>query len=374
MWPPSACRTEAIRTAAGERLDWTRCVRLATRHQVIGLLYEGLTRIHLPSEVTEGIGTLAATMVRENLAIARESLRLQRLFDDAGLPVLFVKGTTLAMLAFSDLGLRSGQDIDLLVNRKILPEAVALILQAGYSRFDPPSDINDVQLRLLMALRKDLGFVHQKTGLRIELHWRLFLNPHAMTETSIMAASRVVPVTATTGLRTLGEEDLFAYLCMHGALHWWYRLKWLADINALIVAPQGNIERLFRAAQIRGVGRAATQALLLCQRLFGTRLSKTFLARIETGFTMQWLEITALNAMTGGQIEREPRDRRFGTTRGSFSTFLLSRGWRYQVAELRNQLINQKDVLSVPLPKWLWFLYPILRFPLWAWRHFSPVR
>ena len=44
-----------------------------------------------------------------------KSLRLQRLFDDADLPVLFVKGAALAMLAFGNLGLRSGQDIDLLV-------------------------------------------------------------------------------------------------------------------------------------------------------------------------------------------------------------------------------------------------------------------
>ena len=377
MWPPSDCRTEAIRTVAGGLLDWTRCVQVATRHQVIGLLYDGLTRVGslVPSEVTEGLGALAATQIRDNLAIARESLRLQRLFDDAGVPVLFLKGTALAMLAFSNLGLRSSQDIDLLVNRESLPEMVTLILRSGYSRFDPPPEINDAQLGLLMTIRKDLGFVHQETGLRIELHWRLFLNPHAMTETSIMTASRVVPITGTAGLRTLGEEDLFAYLCMHGALHWWYRLKWLADINALIVAaPQGNIERLFRAAQIRGVGRAAAQTLLLCQRLFGTRLSKTFLARIGTGFTMHWLEMTALDAMTGGQIEREPRDRRFGTTRGSLSTFLLVRGWRYRLAELNNQLTNQKDVLSVPLPKWLWFLYLILRLPLWAWRHLSPVR
>jgi hypothetical protein len=173
----------------------------------------------------------------------------------------------------------------------------------------------------------------------------------------------------------LGEEDLFAYLCMHGALHWWYRLKWLADINALIVpGPETNIERLFRAAEIRGVGRAAAQGLLLCQRVLGTPLADTFLVRIRKGFTTHWLEMTALNAMTGGQIEREPRDRRFGTTLGSLSTFLLVRGWRYRLAELNNQLINQKDVLSVPLPKWLWFLYPILRLPLWAWRHCSPTR
>ena len=122
-----------------------------------------------------------------------------------------------------------------------------------------------------MPLRKDLGFVHQATGLRIELHWRLFLNPHAMAETSIMAASRVVPLAGAEGLRTLGEEDLFAYLCMHGALHWWNRLKWLADVNALLAStPQDGVERLVRAAEARGAGRAAAQALLLCRNLLQT--------------------------------------------------------------------------------------------------------
>ena len=85
-----------------------------------------------------------------------------------------------------------------------------------------------------------------------------------------MAASRVVPLTGARGLRTLGEEDLFAYLCMHGALHWWNRLKWLADINALLAAaPEDGVERLFRAAEARGAGRAAAQAMLLCRRLLG---------------------------------------------------------------------------------------------------------
>ena len=146
-----------------------------------------------------------------------------------------------------------------------------LILRAGYCRFDPPPDISDAQMRMLMPLRKDLGFVNQATGLRVELHWRLFLNPHAMDQTSVMAASRVVPFTGTAGLRTLGEEDLFTYLCMHGALHWWYRLKWLADINALLAAaPEASSEQLFQAAESQGRGLAAAEALLLCQRLFGT--------------------------------------------------------------------------------------------------------
>jgi Uncharacterised nucleotidyltransferase len=146
-------------------------------------------------------------------------LRLQRFFDDAHLPVRFLKGVSLAMLAFRNLGLRAGKDIDLLISHETLPAATALILGAGYRRFDPPPDITDAQLQMIMPLRKDLGFLHQATGLQIELHWRLFLNPHPMDETSTMAALRVVPLTGAAGLRTMGEEDLFAYLCMHGALH-----------------------------------------------------------------------------------------------------------------------------------------------------------
>ena len=249
----------------------------------------------MPPEIAREIGAQAATLVRENLEMARESLRLQRLFDDADLPVLFVKGAALAVLAFGNLGLRAGQDIDLLVAYETLPAAMALILRAGYRRFDPPPNISDAQLRLLMPLRKDLGFVHQATGLRIELHWRLFLNPHAMAETSFMAASRVVPLAGAEGLRTLGEEDLFAYLCMHGALHWWNRLKWLADVNALLAStPQDGVERLVRAAEARGAGRAAAQALLLCRKLLQTPLPASLTATLDKSVTVRWLEATAL--------------------------------------------------------------------------------
>jgi Uncharacterised nucleotidyltransferase len=372
IWPSSDRRTETIRTAAAGPLDWPRLLRVARRHQLIGLVHEGLTQVRpdVPPEIVRETGAQTATLVRENLEMARESLRLQRLFDEADLLVLFVKGAALAVLAYGNLGLRASQDIDLLVSYEMLPAATALILRAGYRRFDPSPDISDAQLRLVMPLRKDLGFVHQATGLRIELHWRLFLNPHAMAETSMVAASRRVPLAGAEGLRTLGEEDLFAYLCMHGALHWWNRLKWLADVNALIASmPEDGVERLVRAAEARGAGRAAAQALLLCRKLLQTPLPTSLTAKLDKGVTMRWLEATAVKAMTTGHGERDPHEVRFGTTRGSLSTFLLSRGWRYQLAELGVHLTNPTDVLTVPLPKPLQFLYPVLRLPLWAWRH-----
>ena len=236
IWPPSDRRLAAIRNATSETLDWPRFVRVAQRHRVLGLVQDGLKRVPpaVPAGIVQEISTRSAQMLRESLAMADEALRLQRLFNEADIPVLFVKGASLAMLAFGTLGLSIGQDIDLLVPFKALPKASAMLMDEGYRRYDPPPEISDAQLRLVLRLRRDFGFIHKETGIQLELHWRLFLNPYAIAEDSLMANSRVVPLAGTRGLRTLGEEDLFAYLCMHGALHWWHRLKWLADINALL--------------------------------------------------------------------------------------------------------------------------------------------
>jgi Uncharacterised nucleotidyltransferase len=191
-----------------------------------------------------------------------------------------------------------------------------------------------------------------------------------MAEASIMAASRVVSLTGAAGLRTLDEEDLFAYLCMHGALHCWNRLKWLADVNALLASTsEDGVEHLIRAAEGRGAGRAAAQALPLCQRLLGTPLPARLMATLGRSTTVRWLEATALNAMTTGQGEHDPHDVRFGTTRGTLSTLFLSRSWRYRLAELNIHLTNQADALTLLLPGRLRFLYPILRLPLWVCRH-----
>src|SRR5262245_56473672 len=106
MWPPSPRRTEAIRAAASEPLDWAHMLRVAKRHQVIGLIQEGLTQAQreVPPQVADEIGTQAAVLVLENLAMAREAIRVQRLFDDSDLPVLFIKGAALAVLAFGNIG------------------------------------------------------------------------------------------------------------------------------------------------------------------------------------------------------------------------------------------------------------------------------
>jgi hypothetical protein len=370
MWPPSKARTEAIRRAASPSPSWTRVLSLAKRHQILGLVNDGLARaqITMPSDIAAELQVQTEAMVCENLALAGEAARLQKLFDAVDLPVLFLKGTSLSMLAYGSIGLRSAKDIDMLVPYERLTAAVECLVSNGYQRIDPPTDISDRAMRLIMPLRKDLAFIHEQSSINVELHWQLFRNPYAMDQTSTFAASQIVPLTESVGLRTLGKEDLFTYLCVHGARHWWYQVKWLADVGALLADGRFDIELVYRAAAEKGARRAAAQAILLCSRLLSTPLPEMLSKQLVEIPTIHWLKVTALNAMNFGGGELIPREGRFGTTRGSLSVLLLGESWRYRMAELRSLMNNTADISMVPLPTGLSFLYPLLRIPLWAWR------
>ena len=47
---------------------------------------------------------------------------------------------------------------------------------------------------------------------------------------------------------------------------------------------------------------------------------------------------------------------------------LLGRGWAFYAAQLRLAYAGVADIVSVPLPRPLHFIYPLLRLPLWLWR------
>src|SRR5262245_292577 len=104
IWPPSDYRTDKIRAAATKPLDWVRFLRVIRRHGVLGLAHDGLVRARpeVPSEIVQEIAMEAKTLFHRNLVMAAEAVRLQRMFDDAGLMVLFLKGTSLAALAYGN--------------------------------------------------------------------------------------------------------------------------------------------------------------------------------------------------------------------------------------------------------------------------------
>jgi hypothetical protein len=369
IWPPSGRQCADIREIAGV-VDWQQALAVAGRHRIEGLFYAGLCRAEtdLPPAIRDALAAKASALALQSLAHAAEAARLQGLFQEAGIPVLFLKGASLAKLAYDTLAIRHAKDIDILVAPEHAEAALALIGRGGYRRIVPSPDLSPTLFRRYLDYAKECEFVHRGKGVQLELHWRLADNPALLAGLPGAADPQVVPIGGKVGLATLGTEDLFAYLCVHGASHGWSRLKWLADIGTLLAREdEAGITRLYRASEARGAGYATAQALMLCRQLFGTPLSPALARDFEASRRLRLLRAIALRSMAGGGAV-ELTDRAFGSTFVFLSAFLLGRGWRYYWSELRSRLMNIDDAEMLPLPAFLHGLYPVLRLPLWLLR------
>jgi hypothetical protein len=351
------------------------------RHRIEGLVHAAFRRAALrpPPTVEQALKAEAAEIARQNLVYAAESLRLHRVFAGAGLPMLFVKGLPLSKLAFGDIALKKAWDIDLLVRPTDVLEAASILRSAGYERTMPGGD--EAEFAIWCAICKESLWVHPAKGVAVELHTRLLDNPLLLPGVDAAIPPLVVEVIADIGLPTLPRDELFAYMCVHGAAHGWSRLKWLADVAALIGrdTPPG-IERLYRRSVELGAGRAPAQALLLCAQWLGTRLPAGLERELRRDRQVRWLVNQANRVMIGTPDEAELEQQLLGTVPILLGHFLLARGWRYKLAEARLKLGNAPDRLAMPRP--LRPFYPLLVVPAWLWRRaklkrgtlFSPAR
>src|SRR5690606_18055592 len=109
-----------------------------------------------------------------------------------------------------------------------------------------------------------------------------------------------VQLTPGAAVWTLAPEAAFLYLCLHGAQHAWSRLKWLADVAALVAKlDEAELTRRYAAARARGLHRAMGQALLLAERLFGVPAPAAVREDAARDAALRWLVDVAVRCMTG---------------------------------------------------------------------------
>ena len=372
--PPGPARDEAVRASA-DGVDWAAFERLAWRHRVEGLIHAALFAAGVApvGPVAGALRESAGAIARAGLASAAETGRLQGLFDRAGIANLVLKGATLDMLAWGRIGLKRAWDIDLLASPADAPRARALLEREGYALV-VPADGGEGAFATWITLAKEAVFRHPAHGHVAELHWRLTDAATLLPGLDAGSPAQTVTLSPTLALRTLAEGELFAYLCVHGTSHAWSRLKWLADLGALLARRDG-VQRggLYRRAVSLRAGRCAATALLLCERLLGLPLPEGCAAEIRGDRKAARLVGVAMDAMTGGG-GAEIAGRPLMAERILLSHFLFADGWPFLMAEWRRQWVSLDDRMRLRLPQRLTFLYDFIRAPLWVWRRLQPIR
>jgi hypothetical protein len=371
-WPLTPDGLAEVCRRSGRAIDWNYVLRIAERHRVVGLVHHALhaASVSVPREVWTPLTAGSQTIARQNLTLAVETVRLQRRFESAGISLLTLKGLSLAQQAYGTLALKHGRDIDLLVAPDHAFAALRLLEQDGYSLLAPATELRDRQRHAFIARGHELEVVNS-SGTRIELHWRLTENPHLTHRINGFAAPQAVPLPGGI-VYTLGDDDLFAYLCVHGASHFWFRLKWLADLNALLSqSDEREIERFYHYAQVHGAGRCAAQALLLAETIFGRPLAPTFSSQLRRDRYVRRLVRIAIEKMIGSDAAAEPVRRASEHAKDSVCRFLLGGGMRFFIAQIGIVSVAPKDVLAWQLPRPVWILYPLIRLPSWIIRRLT---
>jgi len=371
IWPPSERRDQAIRNAIDDAIDWNRVYRIVKRQRVAGLVNEGLSHVSapIPPDFVRQIQTMAGKIARQNMQSAAESIRIQRLFDAADVPLLFLKGTSLAQLAYANLALKHSWDIDALVMPDDVPKALQVLAAAGYHAFPPLPPVTDQRYKRWIKFAREYVLYHETKSVPVELHWKLVENDYFLSGVCARSPTRTVGITGGAELRTLVGDDLFAYLCVHGATHGWSRLKWLADVAALMAGDSAeDAKRRLQAAKKANAGDCVAQTFLLCDRLFGTPNLAALAQELRRSRRYRWLEDIAFSTMTSGNAETELGHAKFDRVPVMISHFMLGRGRRFAASEFRNLANGPFDLLFAEIPNWLGFLYPFFRAALWIKR------
>ena len=162
-----------------------------------------------------------------NRSLAQELGGLCEAFAARSVPVVPIKGATLAVSAYGDLTLRDFSDLDLLIPEAAIGAAQAVLLAQGYERKDPSTDPAEAE--------HEEGpyhvFIKKRSLFRVDLQWVMAHQHFAFQlDRPEFWAHRTPVLLGNKTVQGLAPEDLLIVLCVHGSKHAWEQLKWVCDV------------------------------------------------------------------------------------------------------------------------------------------------
>ena len=166
-------RLQEIDWKSFSETEWESLISKAQREGVAPLVYWTFSKArnlsNLPLGIRNQLRSAYAGIWMQNQRMFKELETIARLFDQAGIEVVALKGVCVALTIYPDIGLRPMGDMDLLVSKEHLADAVQIAESLGYMDCTP-----DASPGLKDLLSHHVGL--QKTGsqpLTLEIHDRL---------------------------------------------------------------------------------------------------------------------------------------------------------------------------------------------------------
>lgn len=345
-------------------LDTRKVLELGIRHKISPLLYCNL-RCHPSGTFSDELMDKLSEQHKRNRRRVLQALQATHELVRAGqgLRLLAMKGLDVAARAYGDLAVRHVGDIDILIAPEQLEEAITILKAQGWS-IDQPEILSGTHRNILFRSHQDCT-LSRKGFPQMELHWRAMHNPFEfpIDDWWTLAVSKK----SNLGIPGLNNEDLFIYLCLHGAKHGWGRLKWLFDLANVLDTHDIDWRELWQRADQLGAGLAIQQGLLLALQYCGIDLS----LEIKNGFRyginpFQWKAIYTFQQGPELWMEYPPARLKLYKWINRIQTVRRIEVLFWHCAMIFYPTIDDYRLLK--LPSWLHPLYFPLRPILWGIR------
>lgn len=180
---------------------------------------------------------------------------------EAGLGFIPLKGFVLSQKLYGDPSFRFTGDADLLLKPPEVEKAIGLLEGMGYRPALYPWPAEPRQKQRLLRLRNQFALENPKSGLDVELHWRLLYYPVLPQGEMSRIVSQNLDTLTLHGrtFQVLNNELDLLFLLIHGGMHGWRRLKWLVDVHEIarrkLYQPEEffQLVKTFRAQRLLGL-------------------------------------------------------------------------------------------------------------------------
>ncbi|MEQ8859652.1 MAG: nucleotidyltransferase family protein [Pseudomonadales bacterium] len=280
-------------------LDWQSFFESVERNHVapaIAHTFQVLQPESLPRKVAETLRVRTKITTWKNRRFSDELVRLDEAFRDAGLTVLHYKGPSAAARLYGDIGLRTFNDFDFLVERDQLHQVLTLMVQQGYRNASTLSAEESAY-----SEREFKEYLYVRDDFRVEPHWSLTARRYPFTIDYAGLWERSVQMDLGAGsLQVLSPEDECHVLCIVGGKGVWKRYQMVTDIARCTSAfPDLDWSGLLARARSVGSERIVLLGLTLAAELAGARVPEEVRRRADRSRAVRRLAQRVVRSFSG---------------------------------------------------------------------------
>lgn len=268
-------------------VNWKYLLKLAEHHGVAPLLAYNLDRSDLlnkmPAIYSERLSRNYAENIHRNIFLSDELTKILSIFNQNGIDVITLKGTVLGEQLYVNPGLRTTNDIDILVQPDKVAQASSLLEKMDYSRYILPKK-PEHPFHHIYRKKEKIPFI-------VELHWDLH-NPKlkVVNREEIWSRARHCQFQGGTTM-VLSPEDILVYISTRLLIHDEKHFKHIVDLNELLKKNKDNLDwdYIVRTGRTLGVTATIYYALKWAQELLETPVPEPVITKLKPSLTRRCL-------------------------------------------------------------------------------------